>query len=45
MIPLEIKESGGKILTLSVLWGGVFLWGGIIHQEKEKRHFVRDVGF
>jgi hypothetical protein len=42
MIPLETKESGGKLLPHSVLRGGNVSRGGIMQQEKEKRHFVRD---
>jgi hypothetical protein len=28
MLPLETKQSGGKLLPQSDLWGGVFLGGG-----------------
>ena len=40
MLPLETKQSGGKILPHSDLRGGVPR-GGITQQEKEKGHFVR----
>ena len=45
MLPLETKQSGGKILPHSELLGGggSVSRGGIKHQAKEKGHFVRNV--
>ena len=44
MLPLETKQSGGKIFPhsdLGVRGGGGVSRGGITQQEKEKGHFVR----
>ena len=41
MLRLETKKSGGKILPHSDLRGGDVSRGGIMHQAKEKEHFVR----
>ena len=40
MLPLETKQSGGKILPHLDLPGGSVSRGGM-HQAKERRHFVR----
>jgi hypothetical protein len=41
MLPLETKQSRGKILPHSVLRGAVSR-GGIMRQERKEGHFVRD---
>jgi hypothetical protein len=42
MLPPEIKQSGGKLLPQSVLWGGSVSRGSISKFSKaEKGHSVR----
>jgi hypothetical protein len=41
MLPLETKQSGGKLLPQSDLWGGSVSGGSITQQAKEKGDFVR----
>jgi hypothetical protein len=40
MLPLEIKQSGGKLLPHSVLWGGVFPEGVSRSFQKWKRDIL-----
>jgi len=39
MLPLETKQSGGKLLPHTYLWGGVFLEEAP-HSRKRKRDIV-----
>ena len=38
MIPLETKQSGGKLLSQSDLWGGVFLEEMSCRSYKKKEY-------
>ena len=52
MLPLETKQSGGKLLPHSGLWGGVFLgeisssrhYSKKDYKEKKKEHHSCKIG-